>query len=47
MKGMLIDLKYVLVINDCLDLPSLTRINGHDCMGSHRFIGHVFLESMI
>ena len=33
--------------NNCLDLPSLTKIDGHDCMGNHRCIGHVFLESMI
>ena len=33
--------------NDCLDLPSLTQIqgNGRDCI--HYFMGYVILESMI
>ena len=32
--------------NDCLDLPSLTQIQGNnDCI--HYFMGHVILESMI
>ena len=32
--------------NDCLDLPSLTKIQGN-CENIHRFIGYVILESMI
>ena len=33
--------------NDCLDLPSLIEIQGNDCWGIHRYMGHVILESMI
>ena len=31
--------------NNCLDLPSLTEINGNE--GIHKYMGHVILESMI
>ena len=31
--------------NDCLDLPSLTEIQG--CSGIHQYMGYVILESMI
>ena len=30
--------------NDCLDLPSLTKIKGY--RGIHMYIGYVILESM-
>ena len=33
--------------DDCLDLPSLTEIQGNDCDGIHRCMGYVILESMI
>ena len=33
--------------NDCLDLPSLTEINGKYCEGIHKYMGHVILESMV
>ena len=33
--------------NDCLDLPSLTKIEENDCYGIHSYIGYVKLESMI
>ena len=39
--------------NDCLDLPSLTEIQGncrkglHGCHCIHAYMGHVILESMI
>ena len=34
--------------NDCLDLPSLTSIQGQvDCLGIHCCMGRVILESMI
>ena len=32
--------------NNCLDLPSLTEIQGNSNY-THYFIGHVILESMI
>ena len=32
--------------NDCLDLPSLTKIKGNGWW-IHEYIGHVILESMI
>ena len=32
--------------NNCLDLPSLTQIQGN-CESIHRFMGYVILESMI
>ena len=32
--------------NDCLDLPSLTQIQGN-CGGIHDNMGYVILESMI
>ena len=32
--------------NDCLDLPSLTEIQGNRD-DIHRYMGHVILESMI
>ena len=31
--------------NDCLDLPSLTQIQGN--AGIHKYMGYVKLESMI
>ena len=33
--------------DDCLDLPSLTEIQGYGCLDIHRRMGHVILESMI
>ena len=34
--------------NDCLDLPSLTQIQGNNYSSEiHRFMGYVILESMI
>ena len=33
--------------NDCIDLPSLTQIQGYDRKWIHRFMGYVILESMI
>ena len=33
--------------NDCLDLPSLTQIQGNGGWNIHRFMGYVKLESMI
>ena len=39
-------MKYELCFDDCLDLPSLTRIQGNQDY-VHMFIGHVILESMI
>ena len=32
--------------NDCLDLPSLTQIQGNQ-HGIHKYMGFVILESMI
>ena len=32
--------------DDCLDLTSLTEING-DSEGIHKYMGHVILESMV
>ena len=48
MKSML-KLKVIWIVadvNDCLDLPSLTKIQG-DCEGIHEYMGRVILESMI
>ena len=33
--------------NDCLDLPSLTEIQGNDGYHIHQCMGYVILESMI
>ena len=33
--------------NNCLDLPSLTKIQGSNSWNIHYFMGHVILESMI
>ena len=33
--------------DDCLDLPSLTEIQGNNSLSIHRYMGHVILESMI
>ena len=33
--------------NDCLDLPSLTQIQGNSCNSIHSYMGYVKLESMI
>ena len=39
-------MKYELCFDECLDLPSLTKIEGKE--GSiHRYMGYVILESMI
>ena len=40
-------LKYELCFDDdCLDLPSLTQIQGNQ-RGIHEYMGYVILESMI
>ena len=39
-------MKCELCFDDCLDLPSLTQIEGN-CWGIHRNMGYVILESMI
>ena len=39
-------MKYELCFDDCLDLPSLTQIQGNQDE-IHRFMGYVILESMI
>ena len=40
-------MKYELYFdNNCLDLPSLTEIDGDNCW-THCWMGHVVLESMI
>ena len=33
--------------DDCLDLPSLTKIQGNRHDRIHEYMGHVLLESMI
>ena len=33
--------------NNCLDLPSLTQIQGNSCNSIHSYMGYVKLESMI
>ena len=33
--------------NDCLDLPSLTEIQGNRSAGIHEYMGYVILEGMI
>ena len=33
--------------DDCLDLPSLTEIQGNSRDSIHEYMGHVILESMI
>ena len=50
MKSMLklklkLKLIWIVVDNDCLDLPSLTSIQG-DCWYIHEYMGRVILESM-
>ena len=39
-------MKCELCFDDCLDLPSLTHIEGKQA-GIHRYMGYVILESMI
>ena len=39
-------MKCELCFDDCLDLPSLTQIQGNQT-GIHAGMGHVILESMI
>ena len=39
-------MKYEFCFDDCLDLPSLTQIQGNKGY-IHMFIGHVILESLI
>ena len=39
-------MKYELCFDDCLDLPSLTQIQGNQ-VGIHLCIGYVILESRI
>ena len=41
-------MKYELCFaNNCLDLPSLTEIQGSNSLNIHRNMGYVILESMI
>ena len=41
-------MKCELCFDDCLDLPSLTQIQGNkECMNIHCDMGYVILESMI
>ena len=40
-------MKCELCFDDCLDLPSLTQIQGNQWNGIHAGMGHVRLESMI
>ena len=48
MKGMLeLKLIWIIIDDDCLDLPSLTKIQSQDNCGSiHFYMGRVILESM-
>ena len=39
-------MKCELCFDDCLDLPSLTQIQGNQ-VGIHKCMGYVILESMI
>ena len=39
-------MNYVICFDDCLDLPSLTQIQGNQEF-IHRYMGYVILESMI
>ena len=39
-------MKCELCFDDCLDLPSLTQIQGYH-EGIHQYMGYVILESMI
>ena len=36
-----------LYCDNCLDLPSLTQIQGNRDWGIHEYMGYVILESMI
>ena len=40
-------MKCELCFDDCLDLPSLTQIQGNQSWNIHRNMGYVKLESMI
>ena len=40
-------MKCELCFDDCLDLPSLTQIQGNQSWNIHRYMGYVVLESMI
>ena len=46
MKSMSIEMKCELCFDDCLDLPSLTQIQGNQDY-IHQYMGYVILESMI